>query len=281
MALASPGSQSIELTNTTVEKTGQLVLNPINHPKQPSSIMKSIITRSFAILTVACAFALTNANLHAGEKALLAVPGKVLYHNNFNTAPEAKWQAIKGSWEIANGVLRAAELEADHHGAVIRLQDELPDFVIDFEFKFEGAKSTSLSINAVKDHMARILITPKAVTIRRDDNDHDGPDKVVIFGVFPVDFKSGSWHKVHLEMVGDTLLGKVDDLIAWGSDPLFKEKRTNPGLTAAGQSVDFRNFTIRSATLNPKWNTVKKTPPKPGKKVTAAATQKKAKAKIN
>lgn len=203
----------------------------------------------------------------ASDEVLLAVPGKVLYENTFDSAPEAKWKAAKGEWKPVDGVLRGSELEADKHGAVLRLQEQYQDFMIEAEFKFEGAKATSLTINAVKDHMARVAVTPKSVTIRRDDNDHEGPDKAVTFAVFPVDLQPGTWHKIKIEMVGDTMLGLVDGHIAWGSDDLFTQTKAAPGFTVGGQSVDFRNVVIREATLNPAWEDVKAKLPKPGENI--------------
>lgn len=214
----------------------------------------------------------------AADKPLLAIPGEVIYESKLDTAPAAPWRAAKGQWELKDGVLRGSELAADKHGAVTRLPNKLSDFVIEYEFKLEGARSTSLSINAVKDHMARISITPKSITIQRDDKDHGGPDKAVIFARFPTELAPG-WHKVRLEMVGDTLLGQVDDLTAWGNSDLFKTPKASPGFTVGGQSVDFRNLTIRAATLNPEWETVKATLPKPGEKVAAAAAKGKGKGK--
>ncbi|MDZ4402102.1 hypothetical protein [Prosthecobacter sp.] len=211
--------------------------------------------------------------VRADDTPLLAVPGKVIYENKLDTTPGAPWKAAKGKWELVEGVMRGSELEADKHGAVTRLPNKLQNFVVEYEFKFAGAKSTSLSINAVKDHMARIMITPKSVTIQRDDNDHEGPDKAVVFARFPAELGEG-WHKVRLEMVDDTMLGKVDDLVAWGANDLFKTEKAAPGFTVAGQSVDFRNLTIREATLNPAWEDVKATLPKPGEKVAPAATPK-------
>lgn len=203
----------------------------------------------------------------AADKCLLAIPGKVIYENTFDSAPGAPWRAAKGRWELAGGAMRGSEKPEDKHGAVTRLPNKLGDFVIEYEFKFDGARSTSLSINAVKDHMARILITPKSVTVQRDDNDHDGPDKAVVFARFPADLKVGEWHKVRMEMVGDTLLGQVDNLVAWGSSDLFKQERRAPGFTVGGQSVDFRNLKIREAKLNPGWESVKAALPKPGEHV--------------
>lgn len=222
--------------------------------------------------------ALSALGVRAEDKPLLAIPGKVIYESKLDTAPGAPWKAAKGKWELVDGVTRGSELEADKHGAVTRLPNKLQDFVVEYEFKFEGAKSTSLSINAVKDHMARISITPKSVAIQRDDNDHEGPDKAVVFARFPAELAPG-WHKVRLEMVGDMMLGKVDDLAAWGASDLFKQEKAAPGFTVAGQSVDFRNLTIREATLNPEWESVKATLPKPGEKVAPAAAPAKGGAK--
>lgn len=210
----------------------------------------------------------------AAEKPMLAIPGEVIYQSKLDAAPAAPWKAAKGQWELKDGVLRGSELEADKHGAVTRLPNKLNDFIIEYEFKFEGARATSLSINAVKDHMARIAITPKSVTIQRDDNDHEGPDKAVVFARVPAELSPGTWHKVRLEMVGDTMLGQVNDFTAWGSSDLFKTDKMNPGFTVAGQSVDFRNLTIRAASLNPEWEQVKATLPKPGEKVAPAGAPK-------
>ena len=218
--------------------------------------------------------ALSAIGLRAEDKPLLAVPGAVIYESKLDTAPGAPWKAAKGKWELLESALRGSELEADKHGAVTRLPNKLQDFVIEYEFKFEGARTTSLSINAVKDHMARISITPKSVAIQKDDNDHEGPDKAVVFARFPTELAHGTWHKVRLEMVGDLMLGQVNDLVAWGANDLFKTPKMTPGFTVGGQSVDFRNLSIREATLNPAWEDVKAHLPKPGEKVAPAATPK-------
>jgi hypothetical protein len=175
--------------------------------------------------------------------------------------------------------MRGSELVEDKHGAVLRIPNKMQDFTIEYEFKFDGARSTSLSINAVKDHMARINITPKSVTIQRDDNDHEGPDKAVVFARFPADLQPGTWHKVRLDMVGDKMYGQVDDLAAWGASELFTTPKASPGFTVGGQSVCFRNFVLREATLNPGWESIQATLPKPGEKVAPAAGKGAAKGK--
>lgn len=193
------------------------------------------------------------------DDALLAVPGKVILDAKLNTGLAAPFKAAKGKWEVSDDALRGSELEADKHGAVMRATQELADFIIEVEVKLDGARSTTLTVNAKKDHMARIVINPSSVTVQRDDNDHEGPDKAVVFHRVAADIKPGEWHKVRMEMVGDTLLGKVDGIVGWGSSELFKQARFNPGVTVAGQSVLFRNFKIMEATKNPKWDEVKAT----------------------
>ncbi len=220
--------------------------------------------KTFLALSAILAAGLT---ARAADTPLLAIPGKVIYESKLDSAPAAPWKAAKGKWELAGGVLRGSEKPEDNHGGVTRVPNKLGDFIIEYEFKFEGAKSTSLTVNAVKDHMARIMITPKMVSIQKDDNDHEGPDKAVVFARFPVDFKNGEWHKVRMEMVGDTMVGQVDNHIAWGSNDLFKQDRMTPGFTVGGESVDFRNFKISEAKPNPAWDSVKSKLPKPGENV--------------
>jgi hypothetical protein len=225
------------------------------------------------LLTILVLLACSQTVGQTAEPAALAVPGKVIYESKLDTPPGAPWKAAKGKWELVDGVLRGAELVADQHGAVTRLPNKLQDFVLEYEFKFEGARATSLSINAVKDHMARINISPSAITFQRDDNDHQGPDKAVVFARFAVGLKPGVWHKVRLEMVGDTMYGQVDDWKAWGASELFKTPKTAPGFTVAGESIDFRNLVIREATLNPHWEAMRSSLPQPGTQVAALAAK--------
>jgi hypothetical protein len=219
------------------------------------------------VMLPAVALLLNWCPLFAADKPLLALPGKVIYENKFDAEQGSLWKSAKGAWEIAGGVLRGSEKPEDKHGAVTRLPNKLADFVFEYEFKFEGAKTTSLSINAPKGHLSRIAINPRSVAIQKDDMDHDGPDKAEVFARFSADIKPGVWHKVRMEMVGDTLLGKVDDMVAWGSHPALKQERTAPGLTVGGQSVEFRNLKLSEASPNPDWAEVRVTLPKPGEKM--------------
>ena len=192
----------------------------------------------------------------AADQPLLAIPGKVIYENKFDATIGEPWKVLKGKWEQVDDAWRVSEKPEDNHPGVARLPNKLGDFVIEYEFRFEGGKLNSLSINGPKGHMARILITPKQVSIQKDSGDKNTTDKAVVFSRIAANFAVGTWHKVRMEMVGDTMLGKVDHLSGWGQSATFKLERT-AGLTVAGQSVAFRNFKISEATLNPDWARVK------------------------
>jgi hypothetical protein len=180
---------------------------------------------------------------------LLAQPDKEIVNDQLTKdAKAAAWKVAKGKWERTTEGTRVEEIPADKHGAVSRVTQDLQDLVIAFEFRLDGAKSVSLSINATKDHMARVSITPTTLRVQKDDHDHDGPDKAVVFLTAAQPFEAGTWHRVVLEMVGDTMVATIDDkLSAFGRDPLFLTPKVNPGFTSAGQSATFRNFTLWSA----------------------------------
>jgi len=185
---------------------------------------------------------------------LLAQPDKEIVGDALTKdAKAADWKVAKGKWERTPDGTRVEEIPADKHGAVSRVAQKLQDLVIAFEFRLDGAKSVSLSINATKDHMARVFITPTTLRVQKDDHDHDGPDKAVVFLNTAQSFEPGTWHSVVLEMVGDTMVATIDGKISgFGRDELFKAEKADPGFTCGGQSATFRNLVIWSAKAEPK-----------------------------
>ena len=185
---------------------------------------------------------------------LLAQPDKELVSDALTKdAKGAEWKIAKGKWERAADGIHVEELPADKHGAAGRVTTKLQDFVAAFDFRLDGAKSISISINDAKEHVARVMITPTSLRVQKDDHDHDGPEKSIIFLNQAQAFEAGSWHSVVLEMVGDTMVATIDGKISgFGSDDLFKAEKANPGFTCAGQSATFRNLVIWSAKAEPK-----------------------------
>lgn len=189
----------------------------------------------------------------------LAEPGKPILTETFaGSAIPQGWRAPKGKWEVAGGAIQGAEIPADKHGAVVRKQVKFKDAVIAFDVRLDGAKSVSLSINDEKEHVARMLLNAAGFAVRRDDHDHDGPDKAVSFGTAKTPLKAGEWHTAVIEIVGDTMLGSLDGKNAtFGSDALIGTGKANIGFTVAGESASFRNLRIWEATPKAGWEETK------------------------
>ena len=168
--------------------------------------------------------------------------------------------AYAGPQRVLSGVQSSGALHLGNYlGALVkfaRLQHQAPTFIF----------IADLHAVTVWQDPARLAAQTREIAAAYIAAGLD-PDKAVIFARFATELKPGEWHKVRMEMVGDTMLGKVDDLTAWGSSDLFKQARMVPGFTVGGQSVDFRNLSIHEATLNPEWEAVKATLPKPGEKM--------------
>jgi hypothetical protein len=167
-------------------------------------------------------------------------------------APE--WKAAKGKWDVSGGVLKGAELPEDKHGAVVRNPLKLQNMVVAFDVKLDGAKLSTLSINAPKGHLARVRLTPASFAIHLDDIDKEGPLKGKAFFTKQIQLAPDTWHSVLLEMVGDKIVGTLDEnTTGQGSDPALAENiKVAPGFTVTGQSASFRNVRIYSAKAEPK-----------------------------
>lgn len=186
----------------------------------------------------------------APTKTVMLVPGKVLLDDPLNAPLAKEWKAAKGKWEAVDGAVRGAEVPADMHGAVTRRTVAMTDVVIAFSFKLDGAKVISLSLNGAKGHVSRVRVTPKGVTVQKDDQDgKNGPDKGVALDTAEVTIKPGEWHTLVVELRGADILATLDGKhTAFGTHEAIGTAKTNLGLTVAGSSASFKGLTVREAT---------------------------------
>ena len=152
------------------------------------------------------------------------------------------WRTAKGEWEPTEGGVLGSEIEADKHGAVMRHPLAFKDVVIEFSFKLDGARGISLSINDAKGHVCRLSITKAGFQARKDDHDHDGPDKAVPFEQVKHSLDDGKWHTAVVELVGGDMVCTIDGKISRGSDALIATDKANLGFTVAGQSAGFKDL---------------------------------------
>lgn len=200
-------------------------------------------------------FGLSSAIVAAAEpsppETLLSKPGKLLLANELSEKPAGKGP---GDWSIVDGVLKGSEREADKHGAVLRMPLKARDMVIRYDFRFDGAKTTTLSMNDAKEHVCRVVLTPKAFRVQKDDHDHAGPDKAEFLDTKSASLADGQWHTLVVEMRGPEMAATLDGkLTAFGANPMIDVDKANFGFTVSGQSVSFRNLQVWEALENPSW----------------------------
>ncbi len=184
--------------------------------------------------------------------------GKLLFSDDLNQPLAKHWKAAKGKWEVVGGAMQGSELKADMHGAVMRTNVPLKNVVIQYSFKLQGAKTTSLSINDAKGHNSRVLITLTGFSVRKDDHDHDGPDKAALLQATKTPIAADQWHTLVIEISGPELVARLDGKhVALGSHESINVDKTNLGLTVAGESVSFKNLRVWEATPKADWPATK------------------------
>lgn len=189
---------------------------------------------------------------------LLGRPGKVLLNDDLSQPPQKGVWRGPGDWTVVDGVLKGTELEKDHHPAVHRRALAFKNAIIRYEFQFAGAKASSLSINDAKEHVCRVQLGPHLFRVQKDDHDHAGPDKPVVFDTQRVAIEPGKWHTLVVEIVGPEMVATLDGkLTSFGSNELIATEKANFGFTVSGDHVLFRNLCIWEAELNPDWSTNK------------------------
>jgi hypothetical protein len=189
---------------------------------------------------------------------ILSERGKLLFSDDFSEPTGSRWTTRVGDWKVADGVLTGSEREADQHGAVARHAIPMKDAIIQFQFKLDGTKGISLSVNDAKEHVCRLMVNPRGFSLRKDDHDHAGPDKAKVFETRTLMIKPGEWHTALVEMRGGEMVAQIDDLKpSFGEDELIKADKANFGFTVAGQSASFRNVRVWEALPNPAWSATK------------------------
>jgi hypothetical protein len=210
--------------------------------------------RLLALLALAPTLGAADAKPASPPATLLAQPVAPLVVDALTAGSEmGRWLSTKGKWERRPDGLRGEEVEADKHNAVNRLGQPLGDFVFACEFRFDGAKGFSFSVNDPKEHLTRVLLTPTSFTARKDDRDKKGPDVAITYLTEAVKLDPGTWHSLVVEMVGDTFVATLDGKVtAVGTHELFRGPKVSPGFTVDGAAATFRNVAVWSARPEPK-----------------------------
>lgn len=181
--------------------------------------------------------------------------GKMLFADDFSQPLSKDWPAGKGKWEVVDGATRGAELKADMHGAVRRHALPAKDVVIQYSFKLEGARTTTLSINDEKGHCCRVAIDATGISVRKDSHDKNQNDKALVLQKKEVSIKPGTWHTLVVEIQGPEMVASLDgETVALGAHESINVLKKNLGLTVAGESVSFKDLRVWEAQPKQGWD---------------------------
>lgn len=210
------------------------------------------------LVPVTLLMAAMGASSPSDSPTLMTERGTLLFEDALGAAPGKAWRVQKGTWDASDGALVGTEVKAENHGAVMRHAQKFRNGVIQYSFKLDGAKSTTLSLNTAKAHLSRVIITPTILRVQKDDSDHDGPDKAVILQNAKVTIAPGEWHTLVVELSGNEMLARLDGKhVVFGANDALDVDKANLGLTVAGASVAFKDLRVWEAQPNPNWSKTK------------------------
>ena len=191
-------------------------------------------------------------------KTLMTERGKLLFSDDLARPLGKEWRTAKGKWGAVDGALRGAEIKDEVHGAVTRHVMPFHDIVIQYSFKLDGARGTSLSINDAKGHCCRLSLSPAGFQVQKDSHDRNMTDKAAVLEKRPAPIKPGEWHTIVLEVRGKEVLARLDGAaVAFGAHDSIDVVKANFGLTVAGESASFKDLRVWEALPNQDWEATK------------------------
>lgn len=135
---------------------------------------------------------------------------KVLLQEKFTTPLSADWHWGLGTWKAENGVLRGFESGPRRHGPVQMRKLAFGDAVFEFDFRLENRASFAGIIfngSQKRGHLFHLYMTTKEVRLSA----HPSKNEKVELIRQAQDLKAGEWHRVRIQIKGESIRASVDD----------------------------------------------------------------------
>jgi hypothetical protein len=202
-----------------------------------------------ALLTATFPVALSRAEKTAALKPVLMKPEKVALEEAFSGDKlPANWLAVKGTWQVSDGVLTGQEKKEDMHAAVLNCAVPNRDSAIQFSFKLEGADALHLSLNHANGHLFRVIVTPTGVTINKDKDKKNPASKPEALARAKAEFAPGTWHTMLVEIQGEQVSVQTDGgLSLKASHASLATDKPNYRFIVQGASVQLDDVRITTA----------------------------------
>jgi hypothetical protein len=206
----------------------------------------------FAILAAAI-YSLTLQAQTTAPQTLMLQPGKLLVSEDLNQPFGKEWFGKPGKWQVVDGVMRGSQVAADMHAGVRRREVKFTSAIVQFQFRLDGAKIMSLSMNGDKGHVCRVRVNSEGFTALRD-KDKKTNDPAVVLDKRDVKIEPNAWHTLVVEMAGKEMLARLDGKhVAFGANDGLTAPKTSVGFTVSGDGVSFKELRVYEGTPIREW----------------------------
>ena len=195
----------------------------------------------------------------AEPKVWMCLRGPLLWEEPFSAGAYSKeWGLYKGRFIVEKDQLKVAENPADGHLPTMTRNFKESNVIIQFAFKFEGAKWLGMQLDdatndAKKEHVAQLTIQPDGFRIEKMTG--FGPTtKNMVLDQKKMKFEPGAWHTMVWEIQGDEMVATVDDkeMVLAKADGMTLV-RSRVQLVSAGEWAWFDEIKVWKGETDPKW----------------------------
>jgi len=184
---------------------------------------------------------------------LMCQRGRVIIDESF-AGPEAlkKWNRYKGTYEVVDGQLRAAEVASDGHHPALSRRVDATNLMVQFAFRIDGAKWQGFAFDD-KEHVARAMLGPDSFRILKMSG-IGGTTKGESLDSIKVKFDPARWYTMLIELSGDEYLAQIDNqYVLYGEAAGVGGKKSRIELINGGQWAWYDSIKVWEAEPNPAW----------------------------
>ncbi len=188
-------------------------------------------------------------------KTWMTKKGELLWEEKWEGTEWPKdWNKGKGNWVVDSGQLKSAELPADAHQAYSSHPVKEINAIIQFSFKFDGAKGLGAFFDGPGKHISALSFNPDGFGIRKMSG--IGPTtKSTEVDSGKAKLGDGNWHTVVWEIYDKEMVATIDDkeMVLGKADDLDQERAHLELNSSGGQWALFKDVKVWKAELDDKW----------------------------
>jgi len=201
----------------------------------------------------------TGAKKPADAKVWMSVKGALQWEETYSGGVWSKdWSRYKGNYVIEKDQLKVAEVAGDGHLPTMTRSFKESNVIIQFAFKFEGAKWIGVQLDdatndAKKEHVAQLTIQPDSFRIEKMTG-FAGTTKNTVVDQKKMKFEPGVWHTIVWEILGDEMVATIDDkeMVLAKVDGMTLT-RSRLQLVSSGDWAWYDEIKVWKAEPDPKW----------------------------